>query len=393
MMRGGVFSLAAPLFVGLLAPIGARAQAPIRIRDASFAVVRNDGVPAAGALTLYDAVIIASERATRAGFGVLSAFADGRISMQGGLEFARRSSPIAVPAPWHGWFTALRGEMLLEAATTIQTGFMPTAAITGRARVRFEHESQGGHADAAVARAFDGRFWQTVLIGEGRAWLRRGDVVAGVRTTAMQLGVGDLLADHEVQFEWLAGRRIVAGSLGTRLGEALRGTTGWGTFSLTMPVFVNTSATVSVGRYPADLVQNLPAGAYASLGLRLPNGRFPMVRPPPRRPPPPPERTPELPVSFRLALVTGPALDSTGIREVRVWAPGARVVEIMADFVDWIPVPLVRQPGGEWRGYYRIAPGLHRVNLRIDGEELDAPQNWPRQQDEFVGAVAIVFVR
>jgi hypothetical protein len=92
-------------------------------------------------------------------------------------------------------------------------------------------------------------------------------------------------------------------------------------------------------------------------------------------------------------MVTGPALDSTNIREVKVWAPGARVVEIMADFVDWLPVPLIRQPNGEWRGYYRISPGLHRVNVRLDGVELDAPLNWPQERDEFLGAVALVLVR
>ena len=91
--------------------------------------------------------------------------------------------------------------------------------------------------------------------------------------------------------------------------------------------------------------------------------------------------------------MVGPALDSTGIREVKAWAPGARVVEVMADFVDWIPVPLNRQPGGEWLGYYRIPPGLHRLNLRLDGTDLDAPLNWRLERDEFLGTVALVIVR
>jgi hypothetical protein len=76
-----------------------------------------------------------------------------------------------------------------------------------------------------------------------------------------------------------------------------------------------------------------------------------------------------------------------------VWAPGARVVELMGDFVDWLPVPLIRQPNGEWRGYYHITPGLHRVNIRIDGTDIDAPVNWPVDKDEFLGSVALVLVR
>lgn len=393
MLRGGVIHLAAQMFVGLFGPVLACAQVPVRSRDASFAVVRYDNGQTVGALTLYDAVIVANERSTRSGFTLLSMFDDGRVSMQGGLETARRSAALPVASQFRRWFDAIRGEMLMDAVTTIQTGFMPTAALTGRARMRFERDDQGGHAEAAIARAFDGRFWQTVVIGEGRLWMRRGEVVSGLRSTSMQLGVGDVLTDTEGQLEWLAGRGIVSSSLGVRLGEAQRGTTAWGALTVTWPFLVDSWATLSIGKYPADLIQNLPSGRYAAFAIRLPGGRFPAFRPPPPLPPPPPPRTPDLPVSFRLAMVTGPALDSTDIREVRVWAPGARVVELMADFVDWIPVPLIRQPNGEWRGYYRISPGLHRVNVRLDGAELVAPLNWPQEKDDFLGTIALVLVR
>ena len=393
MLRGGVSHLAAPLFAGLLGPVSAYAQTPVRSRDASFAVVRYESGQTNGALTLYDAVILANERSTRSGYSLLSVFDDGRVSMQGGLEAARRSAALPVVAQFRPWFTAVRGEMVVDAATTIQTGFMPTAALTGRARIRFERDDQGGHAEGAVARAFDGRIWQTVLMGEARAWMRRGSVVSGFRTTAMQLGVGDVLTDNEGEVEWLAGRGVVSSSLGVRLGEAERGTTAWGGASITWPVLLDAWATLSLGSYPADLIQNLPSGRYVSFGLRLPHGRLPAFRRPPLPPPPPRPRTPDLPVSLRLAMVTGPSLDSTHIREVAVWAPGARVIELMADFVDWVPVPLIRQPNGEWRGYYRIAPGLHRVNIRIDGADLDVPLNWPTDKDEFLGTVALVLVR
>jgi hypothetical protein len=393
MLRGGVFHLVAPLFSGLLGPVSAHAQTPVRTRDASFAVVRYQNGLTNGALTLYDAVAIINDRSTRAGYSLLSIFDDGRVSMQGGLEAAKRSAAMPVGTAFQPWFTAVRGEMLLDAATTIQTGFMPTAALTGRARMRFERDDQGGHAEAAVARAFDGRFWQTVLMGEGQAWLRRGGVLGVLRSTAMQLGSGDVMTDNEGQLEWLAGRGVVATSLGVRLGEAERGTTGWGGVTVTWPVLVDAWATVSLGSYPADLIQNLPSGRYAAFALRLPHGRLPAFRRPPPLPPPPRPRTPDVPVTLRLAMVTGPSLDSTHIREVRVWAPGSRVVEVMADFVDWIPVPLIRQPNGEWRGYYRIEPGLHRVNLRLDGVDLDVPLNWPSEKDDFLGTVALVLVR
>jgi len=131
MPRGGVVHLAAQIFLGLLCPAGANAQAPIRTRDASFAVVRYDGGLTAGALTLYDAVLVANERTSRSGYSLFSLFSDGRVSMQGGLDAARRSAAIPVAPQLRSWLTAIRGEMLIGATTTIQSGFMPTATTSG----------------------------------------------------------------------------------------------------------------------------------------------------------------------------------------------------------------------------------------------------------------------
>lgn len=393
MLRGGVIHLAAPLFCGLLAAVGAHAQAPVRTRDASMAVIKYENGPATAAITLYDAVLLSDERTSRSGYSILSLFGDGRMSMQGGLEGARRSAAIPVAPPLRRWFTALRGEVVVDAATTVQSGFMPTAAVTGRSRIRFERLDQGGHAEASVARAFDGRGWQTVLSGEANAWVRRGAWFGSLRTTPMQLGTGDVLDDSEGTVEWSLDRAVVAASLGLRTGEAQRGTTAWGALTATWPMWYDSWVTASLGRYPADLVQNLPAGRYFAMAVRLPNGRLPRFHRPPPPPPPPPPRIAELPVTYRLAMVVGPALDSTDIREIQVWAPGVQVVELMADFVDWLPVPLIRQPNGVWRGYYRVAAGLHRVNLRLDGVDIDAPQNWRVERDEFLGTVALVMVR
>ena len=385
-----MFHLVAPLFLCLTS--AAFAQAPVRTRDASFAVISYDNGPTAGAFTIYDGTSLVTERTTRAAFGLASLFGDGRASLQAGFDAARRSAALPAWPVLGSLVSTVRGEMLVDATTTIQSGFMPTAELTGRARVRFERVDQGGYAEVAIARAFDGRFWQTVLQGEAFAFVRREPVEASLTVTPMQLGFGDLLADTEGRMTWTRGRSLFGMYVGVRGGEALRGGTAWGGVTATVPVWDELFITASVGSYPADLVQSLPAGRYVAIALRLPEGRFPPLRRPPLPPAPPPRR-PELPVTARLAMVFGPALDSTHIREVRAWAPGANVVEIMADFVDWIPVPLIRQPNGEWRGYYRIPPGLHRVNLRIDGKELDAPVNWPLAYDEFLGTVALVLVR
>jgi 1,4-alpha-glucan branching enzyme len=92
-------------------------------------------------------------------------------------------------------------------------------------------------------------------------------------------------------------------------------------------------------------------------------------------------------------MVVGFPLDSANLREIRVWAPGAKNVDLVADFVDWIPVPLIRQPNGEWRGYYRVAPGLHRFNLLLDWRDYDVPSNQRKVDDGFGGSVGLILVR
>jgi hypothetical protein len=69
---------------------------------------------------------------------------------------------------------------------------------------------------------------------------------------------------------------------------------------------------------------------------------------------------------------------------------GARV-EMMADFTEWQPVPLVRD-GDVWRVTRAITPGLHRIALRVDGGEWLVPRNLPRSEDELVGAVGLINV-
>ena len=393
MMRGGARVLAAQMLLWSSVPAVSLAQARlVRTRDVGFAAVHYDNGLTLGATTLYEGLTAQRSHSTTSLQGVLSAFHDGRYSMQGFLETATASESLAAPPRLASLFRSVHSEVSLGAAASAQTGFMPTFALTGRARLHFDHHGRGMVAGAAVARAFDGRFWQTTIMGDASVWRRVGTSTWFLRTTPMQLAVGDVLHDTEGGVEWIRGRTMLAASAGVRTGEALTGTTLWGGFSLTWPLRDDLYTSLSVGEYPKDLLQSLPGGRYVALSFRLPNGQIPPLR---RRlpPAPAPPRAPDLPVGHRLALVIGFALDSADLREVRVWAPGAEVVELLADFVDWIPVPLVKQPNGEWRGYYRITPGRHRLNLLLDRRTIDIPANLVREDDDFQGAVGVVIVR
>jgi len=383
------------LIVGAIVPMRAFAQSPVRTRDVGFATVSYDNGQTFGALTLNETAVIERLTGSLVANGLLSLFDDGKWSMQGLLAGSRYSDPLVPGGFVRRWFSDLRGELSLLAASTAQQGLMPTLQLTSQTRIHLASESYGARAGAALSRTFDGIGWRTTVMGELGGWRRlNSSVIASVTATPMQLQFGDVLSDQEATLSWTRGRTTWDASLGIRLGEAARETAGWGHLTASWPVFQGILATASVGTYPVDLIQGLPGGRYAAFAFRLPDGKLPPLwRRAPRPVVPPPPTRPELPTNEPLALVIGPALDSVGIREIRVWAPGVRKVELLADFVDWIPVPLIRQPNGEWQGYYYVRAGLHRLNLRLDGEEIAVPRNLARERDDFAGDVGLIVVR
>lgn len=394
-MRGGAYALAAQLLLALSVPIGpgAAAQA-VRTRDVGFAAVRYDNGLALGALSLFETLALSRPTGDLNANWLLSLFSDGRWSTQGNVVGSRQSDPIPLSPGLQKYFTTMRGEVVLDGGTSAQQGLMPTFQMLATSRIRFESAQRGLNVGASLARTFDGSAWRTTVMGEGSGLVRRGANEYRVVFTPMQLAGGDVMGDWEggVSFPW---RRMAAeATLGVRLGEAQRGTTGWGSATLVVPWRDDLIATFSLGSYPTDLLQGLPGGRYAAVNLRLPRGRLPWARravpipPAPTRPGPP-----SLSFTDRLALAIGAPYDTAQLREVRVWAPGIQKVELVADFTQWIPVPLIRVGAGEWHGYYHVSSGAHRLNLLLNGVELDVPTNLARVMDDFNGAVGLIVVR
>jgi len=369
------------------------AQAPVRTRDVGAATVEYDNGLTLGAVTLTETIALERPAGALFATGLVSVFNDGRWSMQGGITGSRFSSPIPTAQPLRPWFHTMRGELSFNTTSTAQQDFMPTLQLLSQARLHLLHDRYAVRGGVALTRTFDGFQWRTTVLGDLGGWARVGGTVVSYTATPMQLQYGDVLGDNEGTISWTRGRVTYDATFGVRLGEALRGTVGWGSFTATWPILAGALGTVSAGSYPVDMIQGLPGARYAAVAVRLPNGRFSLRARPSRLPAPPALERPELPVTERLALVIGPALDSTFLREVRVWAPGIARVELLADFTEWIAVPLIRQPNGEWRGYYHVTAGIHRVNLRLNREELDVPVNLARVRDEFTGEVGLIIVR
>ncbi len=78
-------------------------------------------------------------------------------------------------------------------------------------------------------------------------------------------------------------------------------------------------------------------------------------------------------------------------RVVRVRAPGARTVEVMADFTDWSPVTL--PPVGDlFVLAMSVPPGTHRIVVRVDGGAWRPAANTPAVDDDLGGRVGLLVV-
>ena len=78
-------------------------------------------------------------------------------------------------------------------------------------------------------------------------------------------------------------------------------------------------------------------------------------------------------------------------RMIQVQAPGARSVEVMGDFTEWLPVQLVGT-GGVFSMNAPMTAGNRRLVVRIDGGPWVPPSNTPVVDDDFGGRVGLLLV-
>jgi hypothetical protein len=167
-------------------------------------------------------------------------------------------------------------------------------------------------------------------------------------------------------------------SVGRRFSRTTPEITVWGA-SAVRYLGPQLGLVLAAGRAGSDPVTALPGSRYLVAGLRLTLGSGAAV---------PHVELPRASQSARFHI--GP----TGLtgREIRLNVPGATTVELAADFTNWRPVALESAPGGDWRVVLPVAPGLHRVAVRIDRGNWQAPPDTRALVSEFgtkVGEVVI----
>jgi hypothetical protein len=189
-----------------------------------------------------------------------------------------------------------------------------------------------------------------------------------------------LWPELEARVAWSAGRLGLVATAGTRAAVDSMPRARWGSASATLQVTRRFALIASAGREPARLGWGIPQGRFAVLGLRW----NPVPDPPAR-----------LPTAAGAAVATFDVKGAgagAGLYTVTMRLPRALTVELSGDFNGWKPIKLSEVQPGVWEASIALAPGAHRMNVRVNGVAWTAPPGTPTVADEFNGTVGLVVV-
>ena len=73
-------------------------------------------------------------------------------------------------------------------------------------------------------------------------------------------------------------------------------------------------------------------------------------------------------------------------------APRAESLELMGDATEWMVARMQRAANGRWRAELKLAPGMHRITVRVDGGAWIAPPGLPTGSDDYGSPVGMITV-
>jgi hypothetical protein len=275
------------------------------------------------------------------------------------------------------------------AASTHEDG-TSTNEVRGRVRLHWSRPAAGLWTGVQLGTASNSLLRQSIRAAEGGLWVRVTPL------TIVFSGAPTCIGDSLQYLDGEATARLVRGSVELTASGGVRqwhepdgaGTDAWG--GVGMVVWLNRHLAIvgGGGSYLADYAQGFPGGSYVTLGVRVATRR-------PAESEPTAERIRQLPrgryrpdaPAFQVRTLSGAR------RLLRLYAPGAKRVEIMGEFTSWTPVSLQAKEGKgpEWTVALVIPAGVYRMNVRIDGGAWSVPIGVPAIADDF-GPVGILRV-
>ena len=368
--------------VAWLIPFGFLAGQVSGTLNSSVSIIEYDGFLAAKAVVVAPAFRVDAERFSFGAQGSWTGFETGRGVFQANAAM--------------GWFSKPRGAVRLEligSAGVSKYANQPSSGhLVGGGRAHLTGDRAGAWVGLTVARPFGGADVVPVeLVAAGWTVRRRVTLLGSITSTWFgRSRYLDLLG----ALRWSGPGFELEGRLGVRpwarasgeVGDPVE--SGYGEVTATAPLGQRLAFTVGAGSYPADPVRGVLSAKYLTAGLQLrTRGRA--------------ARTITSFDATKLAggrpanRGAGASLELAGVgaeRTFRVRVDGAQAVELIGDFTDWVAIPMVRRRADLWEVTLGVTPGIHRVNVRRDGQRWLAPDGIRSERDDFGGEVGLVVV-
>jgi hypothetical protein len=371
--------------------------------DASAASITYDGFAGSGVASVTPTLRVESARTVLLARSSFSRFESGNRAVQTSV-----AGSIVSPAVFH-----VRGELYGGASVARFARTLAATSVFGAGRLHAAAPSGGGWAGLGLGLVSQGNLLPSDAgqLDFG-AWAREGPLTYTAVVQPTRVGALRYLdATAAARWQGARGEMTLTSGFRARAPERLPGVRAWAEGWLTLWVGQRVALVGGAGLFPFEPLQGLPGGRYVSAAVRLATRR-PAVDDPTLR------AELMLPYEVRRLRAARAELfvvqeNPDGSRTLLLQVPRAQSVEVMGDFTDWTPVELVpldrragsgaaaaRRRAGRgdaandvWAVALVLAPGVHRVNVRVDGGPWRPPPGLSVVRDEFGGEVGLLVVQ
>lgn len=383
-MRRLVLLVAGCLLLGSRAGSGQTARG-VAVSDGSFdlggALLQQPGLTATNVLTGAGQFRLATPASALFANGVGARTSDDRYTGQGVLT----ASIYAPPAQRYRWeITATGSAFGLSNAA-------PAFAWQGLVREHLTGSLGGAFVGIGTGELTRDGVWRGIQVAQTGGYLRlddlgRDELSAALAYTSSGRTTDTLgnvrYADAVGYWTHRAGILELSAGGGVRFDQEphLAGQ-AWASTNATLWMTERTALVFTAGRALADIARGIPSVRYLSLSVRI--GTKPGKAGTPIR------------VRRGATEDDGGRLEvreDDSLRVVTIHLPLAAGVEVMGDFTDWAPMVMTKTPNGDWQVELAIAPGTHRLVIRVDGGAWTVPPNLTRVHDDYGGEVGILIV-